>query len=188
MNILKSSETSEKPILIHCRRGSDRSGMVSALALAIENDPPLSELKKQFSFRYGVFPFYRSIGPYFFSKYEQWLAGSKKMHSKDTLLYWINHEYHDSYRNQEFWVDQINDSHCKDFKFFKDYKVKIPADAKYIVIKGWAFDAVKGVPTDNLFLAVDGRISTKVNFTVNRPDVAKYFNLGERYYQNFIIG
>lgn len=188
INILNIIQTSEKPILIHCRRGSDRSGMVSALALAIENDPPLSELKKQFSFRYGVFPFYRSIGPYFFSKYEQWLDSAKKAHSKDILLYWINHEYHDNYRNQEFWIDQINDTNCKDSKFFKDRKVRIPDDAKYIIIKGWAFDAVKGVPTNNLSVAVDGRISSKANFIVNRPDVAKSFNLGEQYYQNFIIG
>lgn len=42
----------EKPILIHCHRGIDRTGLVSVLALAIEKDTSLSELKKEFSWRH----------------------------------------------------------------------------------------------------------------------------------------
>jgi len=57
---------SERPLLIHCVAGVDRTGFVSALALAIEKDVPLFEVKKQFSLRYGSFPLIRTIGPLFF--------------------------------------------------------------------------------------------------------------------------
>ncbi len=93
MSILDVLSRAERPILIHCKRGSDRTGMVSALVLVLEEDPPLSRIKEQFSWRHGVFPFYRSIGPLFFAKYEQWLERAHTVHSKDTLIYWIRNEY-----------------------------------------------------------------------------------------------
>ncbi len=96
MSILDILSRAERPILIHCKRGSDRTGMVSALVLVLEGDPPLSRIEEQFSWRHGVFPFYRSIGPLFFSKYEQWLKRAHIAHSKDNLIYWMKNEYHDS--------------------------------------------------------------------------------------------
>lgn len=176
---------SEKPVLIHCYKGADRSGMVSALALAIELDPPFSELKKQFSFRYGVLPFLQSVGPYFFSLYEDWLNKTHKTHNKDNLLYWIKHEYQDDYGNLEFWIDQINDTH---WSKFEDKKIKIPRDGKNITIYGWAFDAGTNSPVKFLHVTIDNQLSFKTHVVHNRPNVAKYFNLGDQYYQNFTAG
>ena len=98
----------EKPLLIHCRRGADRTGMASALALSIELDLPLSELTKQFSWRYGVVPFMGSIGPRVFSSYENWLNSSRKTHRRKTLLYWIKNVYVDVHGNVAFWIDSVN--------------------------------------------------------------------------------
>ncbi len=185
VNILDIIHTSGKPILIHCNKGVDRTGMVSALALAVEQDPPLSELKKQFSLRYGVFPFYRSIGPYIFSMYEQWLYKTQKIHNKNNLLYWIRHEYFDSFGNLEFWIDRIND---KDWSAFKNMNAKIPGDVRNIQIKGWAFDANTNLPVNDLSVIVDNQISFKANFIHNRNDVAHFFHLGDKYNQNFFVG
>lgn len=182
MNTLDILLTSEKPVLIHCYRGIDRTGLASALALTIEQDPPLSEIKKQFSWRYGVLPFYRSTGPYFFSKYEQWLNKTQKMHSKNNLIYWINYEYLDSHGNLKFWIDHVNG------REYKDKKMMIPGDSKMILIDGWAFDTRTNSPVDNLYVMVDNRISLKADFTYNRPDIAKFFGLGEKYYKKFVVG
>jgi len=182
MNILDIVLTSERPLLVHCNRGVDRTGMVSTLALAIEKNPPLSELRKQFSFRYGVLPFSRSIGPYFFSLYEQWLNKTNKTHSKDNLVYWIRNEYRDSSGNLKYWIDHVNG------QYFQNKKATIRNTAGRILIGGWAYDACTVLPAENLYIAVDNRTSSKVNYLHNRPDVAKAFHLREESGKAFVIG
>jgi len=181
-NTLDILSTSEKPILIHCHKGVDRTGLVSALALAVEKDPPLSEVKQQFSWRRGVFPFYQSAGPYFFSKYEQWLDKTQRTHSKTNLLYWINNEYLDSNNNLIFWIDRVNGILCK------NKKVIIPGDSKRILIDGWAFDTCTNSSVRNLYVVIDDKTSSKADFKYNRPDVARVCNLDKKYHQNFMIG
>ena len=185
MSILDALQTAEKPILIHCHRGADRSGMVSALALALEADPPISELKKQFSARYGVLPFYRSIGPYFFSMYEDWLKKNNHNHSRDRLLYWARHEYRDYFGNLESWIDEVNRIPRAEFK---QGKGMIPNNAKDIVIRGWAFDADKRKPPQGLYVTIGKSSAFKIDVTDNRPDIARFFNLGDEHYQSFIAG
>lgn len=181
-DILDILSTSERPMLVHCNRGVDRTGMVSAMALAIEENPPLSELRKQFSFRYGVLPFSRSVGPYFFSLYEQWLNKTRKKHSKDNLVYWIRNEYRDSSGNLKYWIDHVNG------QYFQNKKATIPLTADKILIGGWAYDACKLLPAENLHIAVDNRTYLNANYLYDRPDVAKAFHLSEVYSKPFIIG
>jgi protein tyrosine/serine phosphatase len=45
-----------KPLLIHCKAGSDRTGLISALYL-YSNGAPLNQAQGQLSIRYGHFPF-----------------------------------------------------------------------------------------------------------------------------------
>lgn len=182
MNILDIVLTSERPLLVHCNRGVDRTGMVSALALAIEENPSLSELRKQFSFRYGVLPFSRSVGPYFFSLYEQWLNKTNKTHNRDNLAYWIRNEYRDSTGNLKYWIDHVNG------QYFQNKKATINNTADRILIGGWAYDACAILPAENLYIAVDNRTSSKVNYLHNRPDVAKAFHLHEESRKPFVIG
>ncbi len=183
INILDILLKSEKPILIHCHKGVDRTGLVSALALAIEQDPSLSELKKQFSWRHWVLPFYRSTGPYFFSKYEQWLNKAQRIHSKNNLIYWINNEYLDSQGNLKFWIDHVNGK-----MFDKDKKIVISGNSKQILIDGWAFDSRINSPAEDLYVVIDNKTTLKANFTSNMPGVARYFGLGRKYYENFVVG
>jgi protein tyrosine/serine phosphatase len=45
-----------RPILIHCKAGADRSGLVAAMWKVIVDKEPKSEAKKQLSFFYGHIP------------------------------------------------------------------------------------------------------------------------------------
>lgn len=45
-----------KPLLIHCRDGADRTGLASALYLAMIKEAPTAEAARQLSWRYGHVP------------------------------------------------------------------------------------------------------------------------------------
>ncbi|MBP0615177.1 tyrosine-protein phosphatase [Jiella sp. KSK16Y-1] len=49
-------KTAPKPILVHCRSGSDRAGLVSALYERFVAGKSVSEAERQLSFLYGHFP------------------------------------------------------------------------------------------------------------------------------------
>ena len=84
-----------KPLLLHCHRGSDRSGMASAIALILFQDDSLKTVERQFSWRYGVVPFTHSIGVQFFDLYEQWLKSTGQSHSRENFLNWARNDYVD---------------------------------------------------------------------------------------------
>lgn len=42
----------QKPVLIHCKSGADRTGLIAALYLMVVEQRPLAEAKRQLSFRY----------------------------------------------------------------------------------------------------------------------------------------
>jgi protein tyrosine/serine phosphatase len=58
--ILEIVRNAPKPLLVHCRSGADRSGLIAALfRLAIEHASP-EEADRQLSLRYGHFPYLTS--------------------------------------------------------------------------------------------------------------------------------
>lgn len=173
----------EKPILIHCHRGADRSGMAGALALAIEKDPPLSVLKKQFSLRYGVIPFNNSVGHLLFSQYEKWLNMTGNLHSRDNLLFWVKKEYVDPNGNLEFYIDFVENVMFDEDKIFTIQNVP-----HRISVVGWAFDARNRLPVEDLYVIIDDTITDKVEFKYNRPDVASHFGLDETSKKGFMFG
>ena len=63
-------DTIEYPAVMHCKSGSDRAGLMSALYLHFKHDVPISQAKQQLSLRYGHI---RHANPgvlgYFFERY-----------------------------------------------------------------------------------------------------------------------
>ncbi len=52
VRLLEMMERAEKPLLIHCKSGADRTGLAAALYLIDQGLAPVEEAKRQLSFRY----------------------------------------------------------------------------------------------------------------------------------------
>ncbi len=87
-------DRSEYPILFHCNRGIDRTGMASAIVLMLKTDTSVVEARKQLGLRFG----HLSIGKTgnidrFFDLYQEWLARGKQPHSPAVFHRWMIEEY-----------------------------------------------------------------------------------------------
>lgn len=92
--LLEVLERSEYPILVHCHKGADRTGMVSVMALLLRTATPLAEARKQLGFRYGHLRVGRAGHiDRFFDLYEEWLAARGAEHSPALFRNWVAHEY-----------------------------------------------------------------------------------------------
>lgn len=178
----------ETPALIHCWRGADRTGMASALVLAIERDLPLSELKHQFSWRYGVFPLRRSIGDLVFSSYEEWLKMTDKTHSLQHLLYWVKNQYMDPDANLEYWIETANGKHFSASFLNEDLKVRISDKIDKIVFSGWAFDANALQHPAEFCIKIGDISSQKVKFKQFRQDVIEYLGFNPQDKKSLKLG
>jgi hypothetical protein len=87
-------DRSDYPILFHCHKGSDRTGMASAIALLLRTDTSLEEARQQLGFRYGHLPLGRTVYiDRFFDLYQQWLTRRGLRHSPTVLRRWIAEDY-----------------------------------------------------------------------------------------------
>ena len=179
--LLRRLHEAPRPVLIHCLKGADRSGMAGAVALAVEKDPPLNELKQQVSWRYlALHP--SSVGKLFFAEYEKWLQADKsRRHNLVTLTHWIDNEYIDGQGNIEYWIDTIGG-----VRFERDrrerYTAPVSPTLEKVVLKGWAFDPRAQKPVDSMVLQLGDDYHIKVEYVKLRPDVVKHLGLNpDRY-------
>ena len=159
-----------RPILLHCYRGADRTGMASAIALILNGEPSLETIEKQFSWRFGVIPYSNSIGVIFFNQYSQWLSATGGFHSRDNFLYWIRNIYIDPKGNIEYDIDSINDKGFED-SHWKDRRVAtVHKGASFYVVRGWAADDRRLSPVGSLQVGI-GKIFRPVVYTTQRPNL-----------------
>jgi protein tyrosine phosphatase (PTP) superfamily phosphohydrolase (DUF442 family) len=87
-------DRTEYPVLIHCRRGADRTGLVSALVLLLYTDTGLAEARRQLGPRYGHValgkPAYLDG---FLDLYAEWLGVHGVRHSPLAFRRWIEQDY-----------------------------------------------------------------------------------------------
>ncbi len=92
--LLKVFDHSERPLLIHCRRGADRTGLASAVYLLSQCEVSLAEARRQMSWRYGHLGFggtrHLSL---FFDLYEEWLQARDIEHSRSAFRQWTEGGY-----------------------------------------------------------------------------------------------
>jgi hypothetical protein len=165
-----------RPILLHCYRGADRSGMASAIALILNDDPPLETIEKQFSWRFGVIPYSDSIGVLFFNQYSEWLHTTGKVHNRDNFLDWVRNRYVDPKGNVEYDIDTINDKGFEDSKW-KDRRVAtVQKGAGHYVVRGWAVDYRRLSQVDSLQIGI-GKTFRQAVFTTQRPYLPAFLGL-----------
>ncbi len=184
-DVLKSADT---PLLLHCKHGVDRTGMASALALIIKTDTPLLEAEKQFSWRYGVAPFFPSVGPLLFDAYEQQLGANKLEHTRARLKNWLAKEYVDPNGNIRYYICTVNDQDPQSARFSEDYMFKIDQPVKQIRIIGWCFDFRNQalIPDIEIGLSPDKLIKTDVH--VLRPGLLTMFDVRPELRDNMRTG
>ena len=92
--LLEVLDRSEKPILIHCRRGADRTGLASAIALLSQTDTPYAEARASLGLRYGHWRL-GSAGKLdsFFDEYETWLRDQRLRHDQTVFRRWLTSGY-----------------------------------------------------------------------------------------------
>jgi protein tyrosine phosphatase (PTP) superfamily phosphohydrolase (DUF442 family) len=84
-------DTAKRPVLLHCARGIERSGLASAIALLLAGED-ITEARKQFAFRYGFVPFWDDH-PKVLDDYEHWLAVQGVPHTPDRFRRWVENDY-----------------------------------------------------------------------------------------------
>ena len=100
--ILKAKEillTAEKPLLIHCKSGADRAGLMSVFYKHFVEGEPISEAVKQLSMKYGHFRWADTgkLDVFFdeFLKFEQ-------AHPEISFEEWVTHHYDKDTLNKQF--------------------------------------------------------------------------------------
>jgi hypothetical protein len=165
-----------RPILLHCYRGSDRSGMASAIALILNDASSLETIEKQFSWRFGVIPFSNSIGILFFDQYKEWLIETGRHHNRDIFLDWIYNHYVDPKGNFEYDIQRINGQGFVE-SWWKDRRVAtVQMGAAHYVIRGWAVDCRRLSQVDSLQIGI-GRTFRQAVLTSARPDLPALLGL-----------
>jgi protein tyrosine phosphatase (PTP) superfamily phosphohydrolase (DUF442 family) len=87
-------DNTEYPILLHCRRGADRTGLAAVLVLLLGTDTPLQEARWQMNPRFGHVALGRTAQlDLFLDYYEDWLKAKDKTHSPQRFRHWALHEY-----------------------------------------------------------------------------------------------
>ena len=94
IRIIDIFDRADRPILIHCKEGKDRTGLAAAMALLLYTDASLATATRQLAFVYGHFPVGRTVAmDDFFDRYEGWLAKRKEPHSPDHFREWATNHY-----------------------------------------------------------------------------------------------
>jgi hypothetical protein len=107
--LIEVLDHTEYPILIHCKRGADRTGMVSAIVLLLSPDSSFAEAKRQLWPRYGHFEFGRTAAlDTFIDYYETWLAQQGVAHTPERFRHWVLDVYSPGpARSELIWLDEV---------------------------------------------------------------------------------
>ena len=87
-------ENSERPLLMHCRHGVDRTGLAACMVLLLEQEISIDEARWQLSPRYGHLATSRMkmLGR-FFDMYADWLEREGRAHDRAAFRHWVMDVY-----------------------------------------------------------------------------------------------
>jgi hypothetical protein len=82
------------PIVFHCQRGADRTGMASTVARLLLTNDDLATARRQLWPRYGHMAVGRTaVLDEFFDYYAKWLADRGESHTPDRFRQWVANDY-----------------------------------------------------------------------------------------------
>ena len=104
VELVRILETAPRPLLIHCWHGSERTGLVSALAILLRPGSTVEEAERQFSWRYLYVPFGDGVTTYaHLNQYKRWLERSGRAHTPQTLKEWVRDHFEPGFPSREHW-------------------------------------------------------------------------------------
>ena len=93
----------EYPVIMHCKSGADRAGLMSALYLILHENMPVDEAKKQLSFKYLHLKYAKTgILDAFFDTY-------LKENKRQGFLNWVKNDYDPEKLKLSFKVKKISE-------------------------------------------------------------------------------
>ena len=94
LTVLDLLDRCKYPLLIHCKSGSDRTGLVSGLYLMTRKGVDPIRAEDAFSLYYGHVPLLGTRHLHEpFREYAQWLQTHQLSHTPDRLRAWVAHDY-----------------------------------------------------------------------------------------------
>lgn len=102
--LIEILETSEQPLLVHCWRGSERTGLATAFAELLRPGSTLADARAQFSIRY----LFARVGDgkvtaEHLDQYERWLKSQGISHTPDELRRWVAEGFRPQKPSREDW-------------------------------------------------------------------------------------
>src|SRR5262249_28537214 len=89
------------PVLLHCQRGADRTGLAAAVALLLQPGTGYAEARRQLGWRYGHVALSHPANlDRFFDLYTDWLRQQGLEHSPAVFRRWAS----DGYRPAAYWA------------------------------------------------------------------------------------
>ena len=83
-------DRTQYPILIHCKQGADRTGLLSTMVLLLFTDATLAEARKQLLPNYGHWRVTRTAAiDEFFDLYAEWLTKENIDHNRERFRHWV---------------------------------------------------------------------------------------------------
>jgi protein tyrosine phosphatase (PTP) superfamily phosphohydrolase (DUF442 family) len=104
MALVETLDTCQYPILIHCWRGAERTGLVSACCQLLNRDATFADAESEFSWRHMYFPYGDGVTTAkHIELYKQWLEEKGLKHSPMIFRDWIQFEYRPRHPSREDW-------------------------------------------------------------------------------------
>lgn len=171
LDLYEVLQTAERPVLMHCLSGVDRSGLGAAMALLSDGEASVADAARQVGWRYQAFrP--DSIGKPFLAQYREWLQAEGERHSPLAFERWLKSAYVDPTGNIHFLVHAIGgESWLKPLgeyaegKRFHVYR----GDADSLELDGWAYDSKARTPLAGVRVLLDGEPMEQAQYGLPTP-------------------
>jgi hypothetical protein len=102
--VLRTFDTADYPMLIHCQWGAERTGLISAFAELLRPGGTIEDARAQFSIRYL---FVRvndgKVMAEHLDQYERWLAAKGWRHEPGHFRRWVEDGYRPEGYSREDW-------------------------------------------------------------------------------------